>query len=213
LLETDIVEAYSLDADGNRVDMDGDGDVDSDDTYTYRTVSCISPDTNGDCNPSTTHSALSDEKPWAIKLYTSSAGNPSERIITQPLITAGIVFIVTFIPDGDPCEGNGDAWILAVDWETGQIVDEPVFDINGDGTIDDADKTVEDSSGTEHEVVGFYLGGGRPSSTMAIYGSNIAVGGASGLLGGQAPLSSTPLIQVNLPDQDTKLKSWQQDLK
>jgi type IV pilus assembly protein PilY1 len=224
LLETDIVEAYSLDADGNRVDMDGDGDVDSDDKYTYRTVSCISPDTNGDCNPSTTHSALSDEKPWAIKLYTSSSGNPSERIITQPLITAGIVFIVTFIPDGDPCEGNGDAWILAVDWETGQIVDEPVFDINGDGTIDDADKTVEDSSGTEHEVVGFYLGGGRPSSTMAIYGSNIAVGGTGGLLSGEAPFSSDDddddgggggdpdLIQVNLPDQDTTLKSWQQDL-
>ncbi|MCG8550277.1 MAG: hypothetical protein MI799_07740 [Desulfobacterales bacterium] len=212
LLETDIVEAYALDADGNRVDLDGDGNKDNDDKYKYRTVSCSSPDTNGDCNPSTTHSALSDEKPWAIKLYTSSSGNPSERVITQPLIIAGIVFIVTFVPDGDPCEGNGDAWILAVDWETGEIVDEPVFDINGDGTIDDADKTVEDDSGVEHEVVGFYLGGGKPSSSIAIYGSNIAVGGASGLLSGDAPLNSGSLIQVNLPDQDTTLNSWQQDL-
>ncbi|NDY71793.1 hypothetical protein DO021_01410 [Desulfobacter hydrogenophilus] len=220
LLETDIVEAYSLDADGDRVDMDGDGDVDSD-KYTYRTISCSSPDTNGDCNPSTTHSALTDEKPWAIKLYTSSSGNPSERIITQPLITSGIVFIVTFVPDGDVCEGNGDAWILAVDWETGETLSDPVFDINGDGTIDDADKTVEDDSGDKHQVVGFYLGGGRPSDTIAIYGNNIAVGGTGGLLSGEAPLSSDDdddddgdpgLIQVNLPDQDTTLKSWQQDL-
>ncbi|PIE62827.1 MAG: hypothetical protein CSA25_03340 [Desulfobacter postgatei] len=216
LLETDIVEAYSLDAKGNRVDMDGDGDVDSKDKYRYRTISCSSPDINGDCNPSTTHSDLAstNKKPWAIKLHTSSSGGPSERIITQPLITSGIVFIVTFVPDGDVCEGNGDAWILAVDWETGKPLSKPVFDINGDGTIDNADKTVQDDSGVEHEVVGFYLGGGRPSATVAIYGSNIAVGGTGGLLSGDLPLSSgdDDLIQVNLPDQDTKLKSWQQDL-
>ncbi|WP_321493168.1 PilC/PilY family type IV pilus protein [uncultured Desulfobacter sp.] len=211
LLETDIIEAYSLDADGNKVDMDDDGDVDSDDKYTYRTVSCSAPDINGKCNPAATHPALTDEKPWAIKLYTSSSGGPSERIITQPLITSGIVFIVTFVPDGDVCAGNGDAWILAVDWETGQSVDDPVFDINGDGIIDDADKTVMDDSGVEHEVAGYYLGGGKPSSTIAIYGQNIAVGGTAGLLSGEDPLNSNSLIRVNLPDQKTKLKSWQQD--
>jgi len=204
LLETDIVAAYALDGDGRRVDMDGDGDVDSDDKYTYRTISCSSPDAEGRCNPG--------KESWALKLYTPSAGGPSERIITQPLITSGIVFIVTFVPDGDVCQGNGDAWILAADWKTGETVSNQVFDINGDGTIDDADKTVEDDAGVVHKVAGFYLGGGRPSATIAIYGSNIAVGGTGGLLSGEAPLTPGSLIRVNLPDQDTTLRSWQQDL-
>ncbi|PIE60927.1 MAG: hypothetical protein CSA29_05995, partial [Desulfobacterales bacterium] len=213
--KADIVEAYALDADGNKVDFDGDGTPDK---YRYRTISCLSSIIDGVCklSESDKHDDLKslDINPWGIKLYTSASGGPSERIITQPLITSGIVFIVTFVPDGNVCEGGGESWILAVDWETGEVMSDPVFDINGDGSIDDADKTVEDENGVKHEVVGFYLGRGRPSANIAIYGNNLAVGGTGGLLSGDAPRPNRDgLIRVNLPAQDTKLKSWQQDLK
>ena len=199
LMEAKIIEAYALTNDGQKADLDGDGTVDK---YTYRVITCSSPDANGNCNP--------DKKPWALKLATTPK-EPSERIITQPLVNSGIVFIASFIPDFDECSGGGEAYIFAVDWETGEPAEEAVFDTNGDGTINDADKTVEDESGTRHKLAGFSLGKGKPSKSMSLHGNNLAVGGTSGLLSGESPKKSGGMINVNLPDQQTRLKSWQQD--
>ena len=102
-MQTEIVEAYALDDNGDPVDIDEDGDVDDDDLRQYRTVSCNSPDEEGRCNP--------DNKSWMLKLAVPSS-SASERSISQPLIVGGVVFFTTFIPDGDVCAGNGDTYLF-----------------------------------------------------------------------------------------------------
>ncbi len=188
-LSTSVVEAYAIDENGDPVDLSGNGSVGPEDMHKYRTISCTSP-VDGQCNP--------NNLSWKLALATG--GNPSERSLNQPLVVAGIVFFVTFIPDGDPCEGNGDAWLFAVDYETGAVVSDAVFDINNDGKYDDSDKSVEDAGGDEHGVGGIYLGEGKPNDPV-IHGDVIFAG-----------TSGTPPkpIKVNLPGAQARLKAWRQ---
>ncbi len=192
-IQTHIIEGYALDKDGNKVDMDGDGTAgDADDLLKYRTLSCTSPDAEGRCNPGN----LS----WLLQLAIPSGGG-SERVISQPLVVAGIVFFTTFVPDGDVCAGNGETWLFAVDWKSGEFLTEAVFDLNKDKTFSSADTTVKQSDGTISKVSGFYIGTGKPSGEIAIHNDLLFVGTT-----GQPPIP----IKVNLPDMQTKLRSWQQ---
>jgi hypothetical protein len=190
-MSTEIITAYALDKNGLPVDLNKDGVVNSSDLAQYRTLSCTAPDAAGSCNP--------DNESWRLKLAIP-IGSASERTISQPLVVAGIVFFTTFVPDGDVCAGNGKTWLFALDWESGEFVTDAVFDINKDGKFDSSDKTVK--SGTEIEgVAGIYIGEGRPSGEIAIHNDLLFVGTT-----GQPPQP----IKVNLPDMQTKLRSWQQ---
>ncbi len=175
---TSIVEGKAIDQDGNET-----GELTK-----YRTISCTPINDEGQCNP--------DNLSWKLALAT---GSPSERSINQPLVVAGIVFFVTFVPDGDVCEGNGDAWLFAVDYETGGFVSEAVFDINNDGVYDDSDKTVM-VDGQEVGVAGIYLGQGKPTDPV-IHG-DVIFAGTSGM-------PPRP-IKVNLPDGRARVKAWRQ---
>jgi len=193
-MKTHIIEAYAVDEDGNKVDLDGNGTAgDSGDLRKYRTLTCssTSADSEGRCNPSN----LS----WVNELVIPGTGG-SERVISQPLIVSGITFYATFIPDGDVCEGNGDTWLLAVDSESGEFLDEPVFDLNENGDFDSGDTKVTNGDGIQ-KVSGIYVGSGKPSGELAIHNDILFVGTT-----GQAPKS----IKVNLPLMRAKLKSWRQ---
>ena len=107
-----------------------------------------------------------DERSWVIGLNNTwtKSGNPingSERVISEPLVVGGIVFFTTYTPDEDICEGNGDAYLFAVDYRTGLAVSESVFDINADGIIDDNDVIVKGE--TIHRIGGIRIGKGQPS--------------------------------------------------
>lgn len=133
---------------------------------------------------------------------TPTGSGGSERVIAQPLVVSGVVFFTTFIPDGDVCAGNGDAYLLALDWQTGSAKDpgNVVFDINRDGRFDSSDATVMDASGNVHSVIGIYVGGGKPSEPV-LHNDIIFVGTT-----GQPPLP----VEVNLPGKKTRLKAWRQ---
>lgn len=191
-MTTEIIEAYALDENGNPVDLDDDDDVDADDLRKYRTISCTSPDADGNCNP--------DNDSWVLKLALPT-GVASERTISQPLVVGGIVFFTTFVPDGDICEGNGDTWLFAVDWQSGEFVENEVFDTNNNGDFDEGDKQVKETDGTKNKVAGVYVGTGKPSGELIIYNDILYVGTTN-----QPPKP----IKVNIPDQRTSLKSWQQ---
>ncbi len=191
-IQTEIVEAYAVDDNDNPVDIDEDGDVDDDDLKQYRTISCASPDEEGRCNP--------DNKSWMLKLATPS-GTASERSISQPLVVGGVVFFTTFIPDGDVCEGNGDTYLFAVDWESGEFVSNEVFDINGDDKYTEADKTVKDPGDPDNpqKVVGLYIGTGKPVPELVIHNDILFVGTTDG---------EPAVIKVNLEDLQSRLRSW-----
>lgn len=189
---TDIIQGYALDKDGNTVDLNNNGTAgDAGDLQKFRTLSCTSPDAQGRCNP--------NNNSWLLQLAIP-AGSKSERVISQPLVVAGIVFFTTFVPNGDVCAGNGETWLFAVDWKTGEYVTNAVFDINKDGSFDSADQTVR--SGTEtKKIAGIFVGDGKPSGEIAIHNDLLFVGTT-----GQPPRP----IKVNLPDMQAKLRSWLQ---
>ena len=135
---------------------------------------------------------------WALKLDNSSSGMlGSERIIEQPLIVAGVVFFTTFIPDQDVCAGNGDAWVFAIDYETGMAPDKPVFDLNQDGVIDEND-IATDGSGNTYNVAAISVGDGQASNP--VLHKDILFINTTG--GGLSPLN------VNLENARVKLGTW-----
>ncbi len=163
------------------------------------------------------------EESWVIKLY-NGQGNydgpsgtlGSERVIEKSLVVGGIVFFTTFIPDQDVCAGNGQAWVFAVDYNTGCTPEEPVFDLNEDGLFDDRDKvTIEGDESTDEDdillnVAGIPVGGdygnhgGGQGSKPVMHKDNLFItttGGSGG--GGQL----TPL-KVNVPGMKVKMNSW-----
>jgi hypothetical protein len=99
-----------------------------------------------------------DNEPWIMELSPGVTG--SERVLVKPLVIGGIVFFTTFVPDVNVCEGSGDTWLFAVNYNSGTAPTEPVFDINGDGVFDDNDKV-------DGEVpVGIHIGRGKGSHVV-----------------------------------------------
>ncbi len=62
-----------------------------------------------------------------------------ERIITNPVVRGEIVYFNSSVPTDDPCGTGGYGYRFGVDLATGGAPDTPVFDINGDGFVDEND--------------------------------------------------------------------------
>ncbi len=150
-----------------------------------------------------------DKDPWYIKLLIDGY---SERIITKPLIAGGLVFFQTFIPDNDPCGGNGSAWLYVVDYETGLPPTNTVFDIDRDGDFD-ADDLVDVDGGSEADdvVVGVYLGRGTPTGLVLegnILFAGTSDGGVGGGGGGEGGFGGGGGFPINPEYLVAKLKAW-----
>jgi type IV pilus assembly protein PilY1 len=78
---------------------------------------------------------------WYIDLPDSG-----ERVVSEALVRAGIVFFNTFIPDSSVCAASDSGWEMSVKAENGGSPGAPVFDFNRSGSVDvDGDTT--DASG------------------------------------------------------------------
>jgi hypothetical protein len=134
---------------------------------------------------------------WVIGLDNTTPGLlGSERVITQPMVVAGIVFFASFIPDEDVCEGNGRSWLFAVDYETGLPPTEPVFDINEDGVINEQD--VVKSGANTYIPAAVSLGSGQPSKPVLHKDTMFVTTTGGGLAS----------LKVNLSKQLTNITSW-----
>jgi Tfp pilus tip-associated adhesin PilY1 len=141
---------------------------------------------------------LSDS--WVIGLDNFSENLlASERVVSQPLVVAGIVFFTTFIPDEDVCAGSGDAWLFALDYETGLPPSEPVFDINSDGVINELD--VISSGGDTYIPGGVAIGSGQPSKPVLHKDTMFVTTTGGGL----------EALKVSLEEQLTSMTSWKEE--
>ncbi|MBI5462895.1 MAG: hypothetical protein HY941_11990 [Gammaproteobacteria bacterium] len=98
-----------------------------------------------------------------------------ERSVTNPLVRGDVVLFTTTIPDSDPCLGGGSGWLMAADFLTGGTTTEIEFDYNGDGVLDELDKT---ASGDTIEGKKLDPGLGLPSDT-ACMGNNCYISGTN----------------------------------
>ncbi|MEZ5464613.1 MAG: PilC/PilY family type IV pilus protein [Lysobacteraceae bacterium] len=80
-----------------------------------------------------------NDKGWYMNLVSPSSGFEGERAVSDPLLRSGRIIFPTLIPNTDPCEGGGSSWLMEMDALSGHAIDPPVFDVNGDGVIDEND--------------------------------------------------------------------------
>lgn len=137
---------------------------------------------------------------WAVRLDNSSSGiGGSERVIVKPLVAGGIVFFTTFIPDQNICAGNGDTWVYALNYATGEAPSDPVFDLNEDGVVDDQDKAV-DSEGNVYNVAAVSVGAGQGSNPVLYKKTLFITTTGEGLEG----------LQVDVGDINVQLGAWKE---
>ena len=137
---------------------------------------------------------------WALELDNTTTGMlGSERIIERPLVVGGVVFFASFIPDTDICSGNGDTWVYALDYQTGQAPSYPVFDLNEDGVIDDSDRA-EDAAGNFYVPAAIPVGSGQASHPVLHKDTLFVTTTGAGLAA----------IKVNLQGTGARLRSWKE---
>ncbi len=85
---------------------------------------------------------LSIHSGWYLDLEYGGS-NQGERVISQGTFpsgrTAERIRFTTLIPDNDPCGSGRRGYLMDVDLFTGGRFDAPVFDLTGDGLLDDDD--------------------------------------------------------------------------
>ena len=96
---------------------------------------------------SNTRVSYPTERGWQIELDISG-----ERAVTSPIARAGVVFFNTFVPELNPCSIGGFGYRFAVDMANGGSPEEPVFDLNDDGVVDEKDKTTDGVLAAVHQL-------------------------------------------------------------
>lgn len=148
------------------------------------------------------HTALpADSRGWFINLQvpTAPATTPSERMVATPLMVGRVLVAASIIPSADPCESGGTGYLNAVDGFTGTSVQQPFFDVDGDGSFDDDVITLP--GGGTVPVGSVNLGIAMPTSPTVV--ENLLVAGGS--------LGTTGSVGINNPLLKGRI-SWREIL-
>lgn len=62
-----------------------------------------------------------------------------ERVVVDPKIRGEYVFFNTLIPDANTCNSTGSGWLMALKLANGGNPDQPVYDVNNDGEVNEED--------------------------------------------------------------------------
>lgn len=77
---------------------------------------------------------------WYLDLAYPDVGSANgERVVSAPILRFGRIIFTSVIPSSDPCDFGGRSWLNELDAVNGQRLNYSVFDVNGDGLIDDND--------------------------------------------------------------------------
>jgi type IV pilus assembly protein PilY1 len=66
-----------------------------------------------------------------------------ERVVKDVLIRNGLVVVISLIPSDSPCDGGGNSIVHEMPFCSGGRLDEPAFDIDGDGKITTPEDYIE----------------------------------------------------------------------
>lgn len=75
---------------------------------------------------------------WYMDLAVNG-NKQGERVIFEPQLSLGRLYIRTMIPSSNPCAGGGTGWEMFLDIATGGRLPYSVFDVNRDGIVNELD--------------------------------------------------------------------------
>ncbi|MBX2808613.1 MAG: hypothetical protein KTR20_08270 [Cellvibrionaceae bacterium] len=88
---------------------------------------------------SVTYDTGNDAFGWYIDLREGAAGTlEGERVVSRPLLVGDLVFFAAIDPSTGICTGGGSSFIMVADATTGALPDMVVFDLDSDGSFNDA---------------------------------------------------------------------------
>jgi len=115
-------------------------------------------------------------------------------MITAPALFNDRLLFQTIIPSISPCEYGGASWLMQVSPATGGELLSAGFDVNGDGSFNDADQ-VDTGGGNKANAAGLDTGvgisGGFGKPIKAGDKAYVPLGGTSGNLGAPPIASGT----------------------
>lgn len=80
------------------------------------------------------------KKGWYLDLKSPGASNGAgERVVSQALLRDGRIIFTTLIPSSDACAYGGKSWLMELEAVQGGRLTFSVFDVNGDGLINESD--------------------------------------------------------------------------
>lgn len=89
---------------------------------------------------------------WYLDLESPVNGPEGERVISDPLLRHGRIIFPTVTPSADVCDSGGSSWLMEMNAVSGARLAYSVFDLDGDGDIDQDD--FGNLSGTDLPVSG-----------------------------------------------------------
>jgi type IV pilus assembly protein PilY1 len=124
-----------------------------------------------------------------------------ERVLSQPVLLGGVVFVPSFVPNNDICGFGGDSYLYGVYYETGTAYKTAVFRDNQTTGV-----TVTDGSSHNKVVDKIGLGAGKSSKLGIHVGDE---DGASGFVqqssGNVVGVDLDPVLNVR-----SGLRSWRE---
>jgi type IV pilus assembly protein PilY1 len=128
------------------------------------------------------------KKGWFVDLPAPVTTPPTaaERMVGDPFLLGTVLVAASIVPNADPCDAGGTGYINAIDAYTGTSVQNPFFDVDGDGSFDDDRLT---SGNTTVPVGSVNLGIAMPTSPTVV--ESLLVAGGS--------LGTTAAVKVNNP--------------
>ncbi len=128
------------------------------------------------------------KKGWFVDLPAPVTTPPTaaERMVGDPFLLGTVLVAASIVPNADPCDAGGTGFINAIDAFTGTSVQNPFFDVDGDGSFDDDRLT---SGNTTVPVGSVNLGIAMPTSPTVV--ESLLVAGGS--------LGTTAAVKVNNP--------------
>ncbi len=150
-----------------------------------------------------TGSGSSQQFGWYIDLPESH-----ERVITDAVARGSIVYFDTTIPTTQVCSIGAGGWLMSVSYATGGNPSTPVFDYNGDGTVDSNDVAANsDTSVASAAPAGKQFHHDLPAAP-AFLGNRRYVAGTGGTTSGDAPVEDDAVEA--LVGQKTGRLSWEE---
>lgn len=95
----------------------------------------------GNSSGGSTGSSGGSKQGWYLDLvYPSTAtSGDGERVVSPATLRGGKVIFTTVIPSSNACSYGGSSWLMEIDALSGGRLEDSVFDVNGDGLINDSD--------------------------------------------------------------------------
>lgn len=93
-----------------------------------------------------------------------------ERVTTDPIIRNNHAIVISYVPDDTPCAAGGYSIINEISASSGARLDEPPFDVNGDGEVSSDSTKNEDGSLVD---AGDWVNTGTTEAPALIAGSRI----------------------------------------